>query len=119
MKLDEFISESIKQIIDGIENATIYAETKGAKISGKNLGFVGAKNGAGIVFYNNGTGEVIEKIEFDVAVTIKEGDKTKGGIGLHVGAIGIGAQGQTENENSSVSRIKFSVPFYLPEKIKS
>ncbi len=119
MKLDDFISESIKQIIDGIEIATVHAETKGAKISGKNLGFIGAKNGAGIVFYNRGTEEIVERIDFDIAVTIKEGDKSKGGIGLHVGGIGIGAQGQIENENSSVSRIKFSVPFYLPEKAKT
>ena len=116
MKLDEFISESIKQVIDGIENARDYAESKGSKISGENLAFIGAKNGTGIVFYNNQTQEIIEKIDFDIAVTAKEGDKSKGGLGLFVGAIGIGAQGQIESENSSISRIKFSIPLYLPKK---
>lgn len=116
MKLDEFIFESIKQVVDGIEKARDYAETKGSKISGKGLSFVGAQNGAGIVFYDSNNGEIIEKIEFDVAVTAKEGDTTKGGAGLFVGAFGIGVQGQTESENSSMSRIKFSVPLFLPKK---
>lgn len=116
MKLDEFIFESIKQVIDGIEKARDYAESKGSKITGQGLSFVGAKNGAGIVFYDSVSLEVVEKIEFDVAVTAKEGDIAKGGIGLFVGAIGIGTQGQVESENSSMSRIKFSVPLYLPKK---
>lgn len=118
MKLDEFIFESIKQVIDGIDNAREYAETKGAKISGENLNFIGAKNGGGIVYMNSDNSEIVEKIDFDIAVTAKEGDKVKGGIGLFVGAIGIGTQGHAESENSSISRIKFSVPLYLPKKKK-
>jgi hypothetical protein len=118
MKLDEFVFESLKQIIDGIDNAREYAETKGAKISGENLNFIGAKNGGGIVYMNQNNSEIIEKIDFDIAVTAKEGDKIKGGVGLFVGAVGIGTQGHIENENSSMSRIKFSVPMSLPKKKK-
>lgn len=116
MKLDEFIFESIKQVLDGIGSARDYAESKGSKISGENLNFTGAKNGAGIVYYNGTSGEIVERIEFDIAVTAKEGDKSKGGVGLFVGAIGLGAQGETNSENSSISRIRFSVPLYLPKK---
>lgn len=118
MKLDEFVFESIKQVIDGIDNAREYAETKGAKISGEHLNFIGAKNGGGIVYMNHDNSEIIEKIDFDIAVSAKEGDKVKGGVGLFVGAVGIGTQGQIENENSSMSRIKFSVPLHLPKKRK-
>jgi len=116
MKLDEFIFESLKQVIDGIEKSQEYAKEKGASISAENLTFVGAKNGAGIVFMNQRSGEIVEKIEFDIAVTAKEGDKAKGGIGLFVGALGIGTQGQVESENSSISRLKFSIPLHLPKK---
>lgn len=116
MKLDEFIYESIKQVIDGIDSAREYAETKGAKISGEHLNFIGAKNGGGVVYMNQSNGEIIEKIEFDIAVAAKEGDKLKGGVGLFVGAVGIGTQGYIESENSSMSRIKFSVPLHLPKK---
>ncbi|MBX2970875.1 MAG: hypothetical protein KF803_16025 [Cyclobacteriaceae bacterium] len=116
MKLDEFIFESIKQVIDGIDNAREYAETKGAKISGENLNFIGAKNGGGVVYMSQINNEIIEKIDFDIAVVAKEGDKAKGGVGLFVGAVGMGIQGHTESENSSMSRIKFSVPLHLPKK---
>lgn len=116
MKLDEFIFESIKQVIDGIEKAQDYAQSKGAKVTGENLGFVGAKNGAGIVYYDNSSGEVVEKIDFDVAITTKEGDKTKAGAGLFVGPFSFGASGESGNENGSISRLKFSVPLHLPKQ---
>jgi hypothetical protein len=116
MKLDEFIFESLKQVIDGIEKSQEYAEQKGAKISTENLNFIGAKNGAAVVYKDSHSGEIVEKIDFDIAVSAKEGDKAKGGIGIHVGAIGIGAQGQVESENSTISRLKFSIPLHLPKK---
>ena len=56
----------------------------------------------------------IETIEFDVAVTVTEGTQTKGGIGVFMGAVGLGSQGQSSNQNASVTRIKFSVPLVLP-----
>ncbi len=118
MKLDEFIFESLKQVIDGIEKAQDYAESKGAKVTGNNLGWVGSKGGAGIVFFYNSSREVVEKIDFDVAVTTKEGDKTKAGAGLFVGPFNIGTSGQLENENGSTSRLKFSIPLHLPKKNK-
>jgi hypothetical protein len=116
MKLDEFIFESIKQVIDGVEKAQDYAQSKGAKVTGENLGWVGAKNGAGIVYYDNSSGEVVKMIDFDVAVTTKEGDKTKAGAGLFVGPFNFGASGQSDTENGSTSRLKFSVPLHLPKQ---
>jgi len=101
MKLDEFISESLKQIIDGIITASEYAETKGAKISNLNVGFTGAKeSGARIVYFDNHTSELVEKINFDIAVTAMEGDKNSKGLGLFVAAIAIGANGENAKVNS-------------------
>ena len=56
----------------------------------------------------------LHPIEFDVAVTTTEGTETKGGIGVFVVAVGLGSQGKSDATNSSSSRIKFSVPIFLP-----
>ncbi len=56
----------------------------------------------------------IQLVDFDVALTVKEGTETKGGIGIFVGAFGVGSQGQSSAENASLSRVKFVVPITLP-----
>jgi hypothetical protein len=48
--------------------------------------------------------------EFDVAVTVSSGSETRGGAGLMVAAIGLGAQAQKSTENTAISRIRFEVP---------
>jgi hypothetical protein len=57
-------------------------------------------------------------VEFDVAVTVAEGTATKAGIGLIVGPVTLGTTGQSANQNSTVSRIKFEVPVAWPENAK-
>lgn len=111
MELKQFVAESIKQIIDGVNEAREYADANGAMVNPRRWGWnhsnVQAK-------YDRKTGAAIETIEFDVAVTAAEGTATKGGIGVFMGAVNLGSQGQSENSQSSVSRLKFSVPIVLP-----
>jgi hypothetical protein len=45
----------------------------------------------------------------DVVVMVVEATETKDGIGLVVGPVAIGRKGQSNAENSTVSRIKFQV----------
>ena len=54
------------------------------------------------------------EIEFDVAVTATDSTETKGGIGVFVGAIGLGSTGQSNHEGQSISRIKFQIAVDLP-----
>ena len=56
----------------------------------------------------------VHTVEFDIAVTAVDGKETKGGIGIVVGAIGLGSQGRSEERNTSISRIKFKVPIAFP-----
>ena len=110
MQLRDFIAESLKQIIDGINEAKIHAEANGARVNpvlqwpGRDSGFRTEGN----------SGAPVEPIEFDVAVTVTEGTQTKGGIGVFTGIVGMGSQGQSDSMNSSISRIKFMVPVVLP-----
>jgi hypothetical protein len=95
MDLKDFVSETLKQIIDGVKDAQQTANTKGAVI----------------VPYSQGA----EKIEFDVAVTAVEGTETAGKAGISVWSIGAGVSGKSESSTSTVSRIRFSVAVELPK----
>jgi hypothetical protein len=109
MKLQEFISETLVQIINGVKDA-----------QGK-IGESGAVNPIGINRMKDQlagrgyhSGAVTETVEFDVAVTVTEDKTKKVGAGAIVSVVGLGAQMQTEAHSSSVSRVRFSVQALLP-----
>lgn len=111
MELKDFVAESIKQIIDGINEAKTYGEANGARINPHHQ--IHNSHNANSR-RDRTTGETIETIDFDVAVTVTEGTQTKGGIGVFTGFAGLGSQGQSEAANSSVSRLRFTVPIVFP-----
>lgn len=118
MNLEDFISATLTQIAHGIESASNNLEASNALISPRNIQPV-PKNEFKIYGYLESREQskylrVVEQIEFDVALTASKGEGKKGGIGVMVGSIGLGVQGRKEEENSSVSRVKFRVPMVLP-----
>ena len=111
MDLKEFVSETIVQIVSGVVDAQQKTTELGAKVSPKLTG--GANYGVqhGFLAAEGGATQVVQ---FDVALTAKEGTGTKGGIGIVAGIVSLGSSGQSNEENASVSRVKFSVPVTLP-----
>ena len=113
MELKEFVSETLRQILGGVKDAQGFAAEQGGKVVPKRITF---RTDQGLQLWDHTDGTPIQMIEFDVAVTAVEGTATKGGIGVFVGAIGLGSQGQSSASNQSVSRIKFSIPVQLPKQ---
>jgi hypothetical protein len=112
IKLEDFVSETLKEIVNGVAAAQLHAATKKARVSPAGLSF---RTDQGVVkLWDRETGQIAQEVHFDVAVTATEGTETKGGIGIFVGALGLGSQGQSEREKSIVSRISFDVPIILP-----
>ena len=109
MELQEFVTETLKQIVHGVRDALKARAESGALISP----LVGRLDTAGGVF-DRKTGNALQEVEFDVAVTATEGTARKSGIGVMLGSVGVGTQGKAEASNSSVSRIRFTVPIGLP-----
>lgn len=98
MKLQDFVSETLIEIVNGVKQAQVAVKGSKAEIN-PSRPIEGVKE---------------RPIEFDVAVTTIEGTETKGGVGIFVGPVGIGTQGRSDSSSSSVSRIKFSVPVKYP-----
>jgi hypothetical protein len=62
--------------------------------------------------------KLIEKVEFDVAVTESSASEASGEGGLEILSIAkLGAKGTTKIEQSAVNRIKFSVPILFPAEV--
>lgn len=120
MDLRDFIKETIIQVALGIEDAAEALKDSSAIVNPKNvLGTAGASD-AKVYGYlgdaNNTSRQAVQRIDFDVAVSVGSGTETKGGIGLIVGAIALGSQGKSDASSTSQSRIQFSVPMVLPTK---
>jgi len=119
MKLQEFVSETLKAIIAGVQEAQTYAESTGARVNPrlerdqnqtlKELHALGA----------DGRLRRITDIDFDVAVTSTDTSETQAGAGIFVAALGVGVKDKSDTSNSCVSRIKFSVPMVLPVQGKT
>lgn len=115
MKLQEFISETLKEIIAGVEESQKYAASHNSGVN-PGMKMVGDKKEVRYIAHEYSV--YIEKIEFDVAVTSTEGSETKAGIGIMVAGIGLGAKGKSDTSSSSISRIKFSIPIALPRQLQ-
>jgi hypothetical protein len=111
MQLEEFISATFKQLIDGVMSAQEYATQKGACVNPAATAF---RTDQGMRLWDRNDVAPIAEVEFDVAVTATEGKESKGGIGIFVGSVGVGAQGRSDVTNQSISRIRFSLPLKLP-----
>lgn len=112
MDLRDFVAETLIQIADGVKQAQEKTTGTGARVNPRLTG--GATHAAQHGFLP-ASGAPAQIVQFDVALTVKEGTGTKGGIGIFAGAITIGSSGQSNAENSSISRVKFCVPLSLPE----
>lgn len=98
MRLDDFVNQTLTSLVQGV---------KGAQESVAELG--GQVNP-----YRAGSSGSIQIVEFDVEVSTGEGTATKGGIGIFVGPVGVGSQGQSHDNQTSVGRVRFKVPVDLP-----
>lgn len=118
MDLQSFIRETIVQISKGIEDASQELQGSGAIVNPVNVSTNGndAKIHGLIVPQDRGTmHRTVQTVAFDVGIAASEGAGTKGGIGVVVGAIALGSQGQSDSSTSSTSRIQFTVPIALPQ----
>ena len=111
MNLQDFVSETISQIVQGVVTAQKSAIEHGAHVNPRLTGTTESLSSQGLLWSGDNTAQVVH---FDVALTITEGTGTKGGIGVFAGVVNLGSTGQSKNESSSVSRVKFSVPLTLP-----
>lgn len=112
MDLQEFIAQTLVQIVSGVKEAQAQSSALGAQVSPHLTGALSELGKQGFLW---ASGQAAQVVQFDVALTVTEGTGTKGGIGVFAGAVNLGSSGQSKSESSSVSRVKFAVPLILPQ----
>ena len=93
--LKTFVSETIKQILEGTIDAGHHLKN--------NIDF--NKDG----YFQIGDGRM-QKIDFDISVTTSESTKSEGRAGVLIKVLDFGINGSENIAASSVNKIKFSVP---------
>ena len=89
-----FISETLQAIMNGLSAAQPKA-TAVSNISGESFEF---------------SFHPPEEVAFDIAVTATRSGKESGGLKLQVFSIGANGAIERETENSTVSRVSFTIP---------
>jgi hypothetical protein len=112
VELKEFVSEALANVIQGVLDAQSTLGDNGKYINPELSTGQGSLEDQGRLVSIHG--QLVQSVEFDVAVTVTSGKGTKGGIGVVAGVFALGSQGQSTSENTAVSRLKFTVPLTLP-----
>lgn len=112
MTVKEFVEDTLVQIVEGVQGAQERTSKSGAGINRAGMTLTFAQlNGRR---YDPQTHEVEELVRFDIAVTIEGGTGTKGGVGVFLGGVALGSQGQSSSKDAQVSRVQFAVPIVYP-----
>lgn len=119
MDLQTFIKQTLVQIAEGVQSAGSEMRKRGGLVNPRNVSIDLADGRPEYQFVEENQNDMdykrtVEVVDFDVAISATEGSETKGGIGIMVGAIGLGSQGKSDAEKSTQSRVRFRIPIVLP-----
>jgi len=113
MELKEFIKTTLVDIVEGIELAQNELKSKNCVINPAERKDTRKRKATGSAdAYIGDTKEV----EFEVALSQIDSAEGKFGLGVWFANIGAGGQTKTDEQNSSVTNIKFSVPIIYTTK---
>ena len=108
MNLEDFVANSLQQIILGIQRAQASIKAQGVQINPQ----VEGRPNTDIDVWS---GTLLRDIEFDVAVTVSESGTSGADLSVGLPWVKAGLRGGSEHLNSAVSRVKFSIPVALPK----
>jgi len=112
MKLQEFITTALCEIINGVEEAKNITSSTNSLIS-PDVKLPG--NGAsGDILVATADGGSASLVTFDVAITIEKGKGTSANIGVIGSILKLGAEGHSSYSDAFASRLRFSIPVVLP-----
>ena len=105
MDLKAFVAETLVQIQEGVQ---IAIDRRMA--ADKNCGAINPHFGK----FEQDTEQIIERVQFDVAVTAVDSSEGEVKGGLKVWSVELGGKGTKASENAVVSRIQFGVRILPP-----
>lgn len=121
MDLKEFIRESLVQIARGIQEANNALKDTDAIVNPNGIQAYSteAKAYGRIDPRFQDKDSLVHLVSFDVALHAETGTETGAGLKLSIASIGIGANGKTNDTESTESRIRFEIPVKYPSSNKT
>lgn len=106
MKLEEYIKDTLVQIVNGVQQANEELTKKGAFIPSENVRYWGNGNYAGLATDDEeGNPHLVRDVDFDIAISVNDHSKNGGEAGIEVfSAIKIGAGTSKEAGTSSIKQ---------------
>jgi hypothetical protein len=116
MDVQEFVSSTILQIMEGVASSQARARELGGYINPTPHHASNSSSHTGVT----ATGHPIYPIEFDIALSVSGEAGVEAGARLHVASIvSIGGKGSSKDKTESVSRVKFAVNVTMPVDAES
>ena len=119
MTLQEFVTESLKSIINAVSDIQEFAKEKNAIVN-PTRNHDGARKSENMWMWR-GNGEdgirPVTKIDFDVAVVVGTEENSKLGGGLSIQIFKASAETKSSDANQITSRISFAIDGALPETV--
>lgn len=103
MELRDFVTNTLVDIAEGVRRAQHELAESGARVNP--------------LLFERGhtTGHApIEKIQFDVAVSVGEETGTTGKVNVVAYVMGVSGERQHDRQSERISRVQFTVPMVLP-----
>ena len=110
--LEQFVFESITQVAAAVSAAQEPMQALGGRVNP--VGSISPLEGMAIVPVRNDRHGYVQKIEFDIAVTREAGESSGVGGGIKVFSMSAGANTEASASNSSLSRLRFTLPIVMP-----
>lgn len=114
MDISEFIKETIREVSNGVYQASIDCSQLGIIV---NPTITVGENGEYFIPRKPSSAAMqrrVQKIDFDIAVEVAESEEASGEGGLSVRVFTAKGNLSTKTTNSTVNRVSFSVPICLP-----
>ena len=114
MDISEFIKEAIREISEGVYQASIDCSQSGVIVNptitcGENGDYFIPRKPSSVAMQRR-----VQKIDFDIAVEATETEQSNGQAGVSIKVVSGGGSYSKESKNTTVSRICFSIPVCLP-----
>ena len=110
MELKQFISNTLAEIAEGVNNAKPIYDSMGGIVNPRDFTYPSKDLSH---FYIQDKRYFPSYIEFEVALTQDKSSKSSGGIGVLLGSISAGGKTGTEEAMTALTKIKFTIPVVL------
>ncbi len=114
MKLQNFITETLVQINEGVKNAKHKLESNQLQINPYlTERLSGLAENPDLIGFSEGK-KIVQMVNFDISVTAESENDKSGNIKVASSIIEVGFLGKKKNIEQNVSKIKFSIPISFP-----